>query len=78
MFDLEKFFAEKDLDEVVWELENSQDEIHVISNHNVIQYILELEDEENKMKIKEKLQRIDCTNGDVNDFLKHLAGYFIG
>ena len=73
---LKRFFEEKELQEVVWEIETSQG-WNIISNTKVIEWILSLEEGEQKEKIKEKIREIDFKNGNINNFLKHLAKWLV-
>jgi hypothetical protein len=73
---LKKFFEEKDLGFVEWELKDDQGNKHIISNEVVIEAILNAPKIERE-GISNKLLIIDFKNGNVNDYLKHLAGALI-
>lgn len=72
---LKQFFEEKvipyDLFEVV-----DGGEVHWIDNETVIELIKEAPVNEQK-QIADVLRKIDFYNGNVNDFLKHLAEAFV-
>lgn len=73
---LEMFFAEKKLPTVNWDLKDNDGNSHFISNDVVIEAIGNASmDEQND--ISNMIRRIDYRNGDVNDYLKHLAGGLI-
>ena len=76
MLDLEKFFEEKDLQEVVWEIEGNNS-LHILSNEIVIDFIMDLPEGKNKDKIRKNLSRIDFKNGNINNFLKHIAKWLV-
>ncbi|KXS45434.1 MAG: hypothetical protein AWU54_451 [Candidatus Frackibacter sp. T328-2] len=73
---LKRFFEEKDLGFVEWELKDDQGNKHIISNEVVIEAVLNAPKIERE-GISNKLLVIDFKNGDVNDYLKHLAGALI-
>ena len=73
---LETFFAEKQLPFASWELKDEEGILHIIDNGVVIENI-ELASAVEQNKIADVIRRIDFANGDVNDFLKHLAGALI-
>lgn len=73
---LKRFFEEKDLGFVEWELKDTEGNTHFISNEVVIEAILNAPKSE-RDAISNKLLVIDFKNGDVNDYLKHLAGALI-
>ena len=73
---LKRFFAEKDLPEVSWELKDKQGVTHWISNEVVIEAIMGAPKYEQKA-ISHMLRRLDFANANVNDYLKHLAGALI-
>lgn len=73
---LETFFKEKQLPDVSWELTADDGTTHFIGSDVVREHIASASaDEQNK--IADVIRRIDFANGDVNDFLKHLAGALI-
>ena len=76
MLDLEKFFEEKDLQEVVWEIEGNNS-LHILSNEIVIDFIMDLPEGKNKDKIRKNLSRIDFKNSNINNFLKHIAKWLV-
>ncbi|AFM40468.1 hypothetical protein Desaci_1451 [Desulfosporosinus acidiphilus SJ4] len=70
----ETFFEEKDMPFKTFEIEH-HGTIHLIDSDFVIKLIKTCSEEEKKA-IQEMLIRIDFRNGDVNDYLHHLAvGY---
>ena len=73
---LKTFFEEKALEYVDWELESNNGEMNFISNEVVIEHIM-IAPEHEKRSIQSVLRKIDFVNGNVNDFLKHLAGALI-
>ena len=70
---LKTFFAEKNLPIVQWEIAANDGTLNFISNEVVIEHIAIAPAHEQK-KIANVIRKIDFANGDVNDFLKHLAG----
>lgn len=68
----DRFFDEKDLDEVIFEVDSPNGTTNFISNQNVIEQIKNAPESEQK-EIKHILIKIDFNNGDVNHFLEHLA-----
>ena len=66
------FFKEKRLPYRVFEVTDSQGISHIIPNEAVIEAIKATTGRE-KAKIQETIRRIDFMNGDVNDYLEHLA-----
>ena len=72
---LETFFQEKQLPEVNWELTGPSG-TNFISNEVVIEHILHAPLHEQK-QIANVIRKIDFMNGDVNHFLKHLAGALV-
>lgn len=73
---LETFFEEKQLPDVSWELVNDAGKTHLIGNAVVIEHIEQTSVEEQN-QIADVIRKIDFSDGDVNDFLKHLAGALI-
>lgn len=73
---LETFFKEKELEPVSWELMDSREMWHLISNDVVIEFILE-QPEEFQRRIYKKIVPLDFVNADINDFLKHIAEYMV-
>ena len=73
---LERFFEEKQLPSVTWELTADDGTSHFINSDVVIEHIASTTIGEQN-KIADVIRRIDFANGDVNDFLKHLAGALI-
>ena len=70
---LRNFFAEKDLPTVTWELTDNDGTLHIISNAVVVEHMVTCPVSEAK-DLANVLRRIDFANGDVDHFLKHLAG----
>lgn len=76
MINLKKYFEEKELGYKEWEFE-LEGILHFISNEAIIEAILEAPKAEQK-KIGKMISKIDFKNGDINDYLKHLArGYIV-
>ena len=74
---LEVFFDEKCLPFVQWEIADAAGMTHFISNEVVIEHIKAASLDE-QAQIADVLRRIDFANGDVNHFLRHLAGAIVG
>jgi hypothetical protein len=72
---LEVFFEEKDLPYVLFEIPING-ETHFIDNETVIDSISKMPIE-NQKQIRDKITMIDFHNGNVNDFLKHIAKFLI-
>lgn len=73
---LKTFFEEKQLPEMNWELTATDGTAHFISSAVVIEAISGAPKNEQEA-IANVIRRIDFYNGDVNDYLKHLAGALI-
>lgn len=73
---LETFFAEKNLPEVFWDLKDNDGVSHHISSTVVLEAIEQAPQSEQN-GIVDVIRRIDFENGDVNLYLKHLAGALI-
>jgi len=73
---LETFFEEKQLPYAYWELIADTGTPHLIDSNVVIEHIAMASVAEQN-KIADVIRKIDFHNGDVNDFLKHLAGALI-
>jgi len=69
---LEVFFDEKNLPYELFEIEASDGALHLIDNETVMETIAHAPAHEQKA-IGDVIRKIDFANGDVNDFLKHLA-----
>jgi hypothetical protein len=69
---IENFFEEKEIPEVMFEIEGASG-INYIPNTVVIEHI-KIAPTQEQQQIANVLRKIDFFNGDVNDFLKHLAG----
>jgi len=67
-----RFFDEKELDYVTWDING-----HIIDNEFVIDYLINLQEVGLRRKIKTQLKKIDFMNGDINNFLKYLAEFII-
>ena len=65
------FFAEKDLDDRIYEVENDGT-LNLISTADVIERIGFTSGDE-RQKIENILRELDLRNGDVHHFLAHLA-----
>ncbi len=73
---LTTFFAEKKLPYVSWELVDNAGVPHLIDSDVVLEAMEQAPQSEQKA-IGNMIRRIDFANGDVNDYLKHLAGALI-
>lgn len=73
---LRNFFAEKDIPEVTWDLRDREGTAHIMPNVVVVEHIAGVGTGEAK-QLEAMLRRIDFANGDVNHFLRHLAGAII-
>jgi len=73
---LKTFFEEKDLPFAQWELVDKDGLLHVIDNKVVIDTI-GMSSCSEQTGISNMIRRIDFLNGDINDYLKHLAGAII-
>ena len=69
---LRMFFAEKDVPEVVWELESPTGAYHQMPVAVVVEHIAVASDKE-RASIENMLRRLDFANAPVIDFLHHLA-----
>jgi hypothetical protein len=72
----ERFFLEKNLPYTSWEIQASNGELHFIDSDIVIEAI-KIAPHYEQEQIKKMLVRIDFVNGDVLDYLQHLAGGLI-
>ena len=68
---LERFFSEKEIDSKILEVEG-ENGMNFMPVEVVIEHIMAAPNNEKK-KIADKLRRIDFQNGNVMDFLEHLA-----
>lgn len=73
---LRRFFEEKKIPEVTWDLTDEQGTSHHMPNTVVVEHIATCGVDEAR-KIGDVLRKIDFANGDVNHFLRHLAGAII-
>jgi predicted double-glycine peptidase len=73
---LQMFFKEKNLPIVWWNLRSKAGETHTISNQTVLEFLAQAPNREKK-GVGDMIRKIDFHNGDVNDYLKHLAGAII-
>jgi len=73
---LKTFFAEKNLPYIEWEIVAEDGMSHFISNVIVIEHI-ETAPVIEQNKIADVIRKIDFHNGDVNDYLRHLAGALV-
>ena len=69
---IQNFFDEKEIPETTFEVEGPSG-TNFIPNDVVIEHIKNAPTSEQN-KIGDVLRKIDFMNGNVNDFLKHLAG----
>ena len=67
-----RYFNEKDLDNQVYEITTPNGTMNLIETDMVITKIKTTQGEEAK-KIEAIIRQIDCLNGDLHHFLKHLA-----
>lgn len=74
---LKKFFAEKDLPEVTWQIEAADGNVHMIDSEFVKELIFKHASVEEVKGIANTIRKIDFVNGDVNHYLKHLATGYI-
>jgi len=70
---LNMFFKEKRIPDKMWDIEDKDGVTHTIPNAVVMEFIAATTGSERR-KIEDTLRKIDFANGDVNHFLKHLAG----
>ena len=73
---LTTFFKERELPTVQWELTSSDGTAHWITNEVVVEHIMAAPRHEQD-QIADVIRQIDFANGDVNHFLKHLAGSLV-
>jgi hypothetical protein len=73
---LRDFFAEKEIAEDTFELMANDGTAHFMPNVVVVEHIAQCGKAEAE-KIGNVLRRIDSANGDVNSFLRHIAGALI-
>lgn len=73
---LETFFAEKQLPDVSWELTDDNGMTHWIGSAVVLEHI-DTASAKEQNGIADVIRQIDFANGDVNKYLKHLAGALI-
>ena len=67
-----RYFNEKDLDNQVYEIAALNGTMNLIETDMVIAKIKTTQGEEAK-KIEAIIRQIDCLNGDIHHFLRHLA-----
>lgn len=67
-----RYFNEKQLDNQVYEITTPNGTMNLIETDMVITKIKTTQGEEAK-KIEAIIRQIDCLNGDLHHFLKHLA-----
>ena len=70
---LNDFFAEKEVPIKTWTIKAPSGMAHIINSQAVLEHVAVASRGEKK-QISDMLRRIDFANGDVNHFLKHLAG----
>ena len=70
---IKNFFDEKEIAYEVFEVESPNGTMNMIPNEVVIEHIKNVPISEQK-KIEVILTKIDFMNGNVNHFLKHIAG----
>lgn len=73
---LQKFFSEKDLAPVTWTIDSPDGTANIISSEAIIEMIHGTEGAE-RTQIEDTIRKIDFHNGDVNHFLRFLAGEFV-
>lgn len=69
---LKTFFAEKNLNDRLYDVEAPNGNTHFISTEIVIEHIFAASNTE-QTKIADIIRKIDFHNGDVHHFLTHLA-----
>ena len=69
---LKTFFAEKGLNDRLYEVEAPNGDVHFITTDIVIEHIFAASSDE-QTKIAAIIRKIDFHNGDVHHFLTHLA-----
>lgn len=74
---LKTFFEEKGLGVVAWEITSTDGTWNMLNNCVVLEAIDKASQDE-KRGIANMIRRIDFANGDVNDYLKHLAKALVG
>ena len=67
-----RYFNEKQLDNQVYEITTPNGTMNLIETDMVIAKIKTTQGEEAK-KIEAIIRQIDCLNGDIHNFLRHLA-----
>ena len=73
---LKTFFAEKNLDSRIYELNDADGTLHLVDSELVIDCIHNAS-EMDKDAIADTIRKIDFANGDVHHFLKHLANALV-
>lgn len=73
---LELFFEEKDLEQRIFVVEHNE-LIHMVESDYLQDIIINHTPAAVQKKILEIIVKIDFCNGDVNDFLEHLARGYI-
>jgi hypothetical protein len=68
---LKTFFKEKEIPFKQWELQDENNNFHIINNEVVIEFILK--DKGNHKIYADTLRKIDFRNGDVNHYLLYIA-----
>ena len=69
---LNRFFAEKEIDSVVFEKVDRFGDLHILNTEVVIEHISLTSGNERK-QIEGIIRKIDFHNGDLNHFFAHLA-----
>lgn len=70
---LNTYFREADVPFVIFDVYDTDDQLHIIDNEVVLTHVASAPKSE-KDQIADVIRRIDYMNGDVNHFLNHLAG----
>lgn len=73
---LQNFFNEKKINYQLFEITDQEGLTHFIDTNVVIEAILNASVKE-QLTISNTLRRIDFVNGDVNDYLRFLAGCLV-
>lgn len=73
---LKNFFLEKDIAPAMFEVQSRTGEMHYIPNSVVVEHFAHLDDDQAK-HVSGILRKIDFANGNVNDFLEHMAGWVV-
>ena len=73
---LKRFFEEKEIPNVQYEIEDKNGFVHLFDNEVVIDRILNTSTQEQN-QIANVIRKIDFQNGDINHFLKYMANALV-